>query len=149
MDTLALLRPFIDLLDVDQDTKDRVAETARIYFQNDDSSVTVNLIPALIVSLLGLILLLKWLGLPILSSFGLDGLVGGDDGGYGHAAVDDGYGYASSSYSRSSNFQETVDSLQAQITALQESNNALNNQLYFNPASAADAVNSNQIGYTS
>ena len=75
-----ILQPFLDLIE-QPELKERVEETARIYF--DGQGTTINLIPALIVGLLLLLGLLKLLGLPILSSFGLDGLGGDSDGGYG------------------------------------------------------------------
>ena len=86
-DTLSLmLQPLYNLIE-DQDTRDKVEETARIYFANTNGngSVTINLIPAVVVGLLLLIGLLKLLGLPILSSFGLDGF-GGDTSGGGYGA---------------------------------------------------------------
>ena len=61
--------------------KERVEETARIYFEG--TGTTINLLPALIIGLLLLLALLKLLGIPILSSFGLDGLAGDSDGSYG------------------------------------------------------------------
>ena len=81
-----LLQPLYNLIE-DQDTRDKVEETARLYFANTsgNGSVTVNLIPAVVVGLLLLIGLLKLLGLPILASFGLDGL-GGDTSGGGYGA---------------------------------------------------------------
>ena len=80
VDALTFLQPFLDLVE-QPELKERMEETARIYFNG--SGTSINLIPALIVGLLLLLGLLKLLGLPILSSFGLDGLVGGSDGGYG------------------------------------------------------------------
>ena len=80
VDAFTILQPFIDLIE-EPGMKERVEETARIYF--DGQGTTINLIPALIVGLLLLLGLLKLLGLPILSSFGLDGLAGDSDGSYG------------------------------------------------------------------
>ena len=73
----------------DSDLRDSIEETARIYYDNG-SGVTVNLIPAAIVGLLLLLGALKLLGLPILASFGLDGLGGSGSGDYG--APSGGYG---------------------------------------------------------
>ena len=89
---LDILHPLLGTFIEDQDLRDSLEETARIYFDNG-SGVTVNLIPAVIVSLLLLLGLLKLLGLPILASFGLDGLGGsgaGVSGDYG--APSGGYG---------------------------------------------------------
>lgn len=80
LDSMSLLQPFMDLIE-DPFLKERVEETARLYFTG--TSVTVNLIPSIIIGLLLLIGLLKLLGLPILASFGLDGIGGSGDGSYG------------------------------------------------------------------
>merc|ERR1712110_117468 len=80
VDAFTILQPFFNLIE-EPGLKERVEETARIYFVGQGT--TINLIPALIVGLLLLVGLLKLLGLPILSSFGLDGLGGDSDGGYG------------------------------------------------------------------
>merc|ERR1712014_521250 len=130
----------INLIDNDE-IKDTVRETARIYY--DGTGVTINLIPSIIIGLLALLGLLKLLGLPILASFGLGG---GEEseGGYGEPST--GYGRA---YARSSDFDQTVADLQAQVAQLQESNQELQNQVYYNTAGSSTGVNTNQIGYTS
>ena len=143
---LNLLEPMINLID-NEDIKDTVRETARIYY--DGTGVTVSLIPSLIIGLLGLLGLLKVLGIPILASFGLGGDEGGD-GGYGaptggYEEPSTGYGRA---YARSGEFEQSVADLQAQVAQLQESEIELRNQLYYNTAGSA-VSNSNQIGYTS
>ena len=145
-DPMNLLEPLINLID-NEDIKDTVRETARIYY--NETGVTVNLIPSIIIGLLALLGLLKLLGLPILASFGLGGDEGGD-GGYGapaggYAEPSTGYGRA---YARSGEFEQTVADLQAQVAQLQETELELRSQLYYNTASSP-AVNSNQIGYTS
>merc|ERR1712242_94946 len=94
MDTATILQPLFQLIEKPE-LREKVEDTARIYFQGDGTSV--NLIPALIVGLLLLIGLLKLLGLPILASFGLDGL-GGDTSGGGYGAPSGGYGAPSSGY---------------------------------------------------
>merc|ERR1712045_51655 len=125
MDTATILQPLFQL-------REKVEDTARIYFQGDGTSV--NLIPALIVGLLLLIGLLKLLGLPILASFGLDG--GDADGGYGTTGGS-GYGQA---YARGDNyFDQTVADLQQQINQLIDSNEALTNQIYYNVSPAGSA----------
>merc|ERR1712111_255910 len=129
-DTLvSMLQPLYNLIE-DQDTREKVEETARLYFANTsgNGSVTVNLIPTVVIGLLLLIGLLKLLGLPILASFGLDGL-GGDTSGSGYGAPSGGYGTPSSgydSYARSGDyFDATVADLQDQINQLIASNEAL------------------------
>ena len=141
-DIMNLLEPLINLID-NEDIKDTVRETARIYY--NETGVTVNLIASIIIGLLALLGLLKVLGIPILASFDLGG-----DGGYGEPTS--GYGEPSTgygrAYARSGAFEETVADLQAQVAQLQESELELRNQIYYNTASSA-AFNSNQIGYTS
>jgi len=143
-DTLSLmLQPLYNLIE-DQDTRDKVEETARIYFANTNGngSVTINLIPAVVVGLLLLIGLLKLLGLPILSSFGLDGF-GGDTSGGGYGAPSGGYGAPSSgydSYARGDYFDATVADLQDQINQLVASNEALTNQVYYGTSGVTSNV---------
>ena len=154
MDTLTILQPFMELIE-EPELREKVEDTARIYFNGDGT--TVNLIPALIIGLLLLIGLLKLLGLPILASFGIGG--GDSDGGYGTtgkytdrqtrlvsslmkrlwpmsfsggsgSGFNSGYGQA---YARGDNyFDQTVADLQQQINQLIESNEALTNQVYYN-----------------
>merc|ERR1719225_2323575 len=114
VDAFTILQPFLNLIE-EPELKERVEETARIYFTGQGT--TVNLIPALIIGLLLLLGLLKLLGLPILSSFGLDGLAGGSDGGYGTSGGS-GYGQA---YARGDYFDQSVADLQQQINQLTES----------------------------
>jgi hypothetical protein len=146
---LALLEPFINLID-NEEIKETVRETARIYYTGTD--VTINLIPALIIGLLALLGLLVALGIPILSMFGLGGDEEGD-GGYG--APTGGYGEPSTVYGRAyasrngEAYEETVADLQAQVAELQESELTRRNQRYENTDTGAAAVNSKQIGYTS
>merc|ERR1712001_752250 len=75
---------------------EKLEETAKVYFAN--SILTINLIPALLVSALLLFLLPPLLGFPI-----LNGLLGGGGGGGGasygsNLEISDGYGAPSSSY---------------------------------------------------
>jgi len=144
---IELLEPFINLIDNDE-IKDTVRETARIYY--DGTGVTINLIPSIIIGLLALLGLLKLLGLPILASFGLGG---GEESEGGYGAPSSGYGEPSTgygrAYARSSDFDQTVADLQAQVDQLQESNQELQNQVYYNTAGSSTGVNTNQIGYTS
>merc|ERR1712110_791779 len=137
VDAFTILQPFFNLIE-EPGLKERVEETARIYFVGQGT--TINLIPALIVGLLLLVGLLKLLGLPILSSFGLDGLGGGSDGGYGTSGGS-GYGQA---YARGDYFDQSVADLQQQINQLTESTEALTNQVYYN-GSAPSAISSNLL----
>merc|ERR1719242_2574133 len=138
VDAFTILQPFINLLE-EPELKERVEETARIYFTGQGT--TINLIPALIVGLLLLVGLLKLLGLPILSSFGLDGLAGGSDGGYGTSGGS-GYGQA---YARGDYFDQSVADLQQQINQLTESTEALTNQVYYNVGGSAPSAFSSNL----
>merc|ERR1719429_1067708 len=133
-DALSLLQPFMDLIE-DDFLREKVEDTARVYFTSPN--FTVNLIPAIIIGLLLLIGLLKLLGLPILASFGLDGIGGSGDGGYG--APSSGYGQA---YARGDCFDSTVADLQEQINQLVASNEALTNQVYYGSGVATNSVGS-------
>ena len=156
VDAFTILRPFLDLIE-QPDMREKVEETARIYFEGQGT--TVNLLPALIVGLLLLLALLKLLGLPILSSFGLDGLAGDSDGSYGSSggaemrgfsqkvlncvSGSSGYGQA---YARGDYFDQSVADLQQQINQLTESTEALTNQVYYNVGgSAQPAISSNLL----
>lgn len=145
---LSLLEPFINLID-NEGVKETVRETARIYYSGTD--VTINFIPSIIIGLLGLLLLLPLLGIKILG-FGLGGDEAGD-GGYGDPTG--GYGEPSTGYGRAYSqrsgdaYEQTVADLQEQVDQLQESEQNLRNQIYYNHESAPAGVNTNQIGYTS
>merc|ERR1712117_1003148 len=155
LDAYSILKPFMELIE-DPDTRENVEETARIYFTG--TGVPVNLIPSLIIGLLLLIGLLKLLGLPILASFGLDGLTGGGDSGYGapsggYGTPSTGYGSPSSgydAYARGDYFDSTVADLQEQINQLVASNEALTNQVYYgatgSSTSLGSSIASNLIG---
>merc|ERR1711894_719018 len=52
---IQLLRPLLGLIIEDDNLRSNVEETARIYFDDENASTTVNLIPAIII--LGLLLL--------------------------------------------------------------------------------------------
>ena len=157
VDAFTILRPFLDLIE-QPDMREKVEETARIYFEGQGT--TINLLPALIVGLLLLLALLKLLGLPILSSFGLDGLAGDSDGSYGSSGrvemkdfsqkvlncfsgFNSGYGQA---YARGDYFDQSVADLQQQINQLTESTEALTNQVYYNVGgSSQPAISSNLL----
>merc|ERR550539_2380659 len=138
VDALTFLQPFLDLIE-QPELKERMEETARIYFVGQGT--TVNLLPALIVGLLLLLALLKLLGLPILSSFGLDGLGGDSEGGYGTSGGS-GYGQA---YARGDYFDQSVADLQQQINQLTQSTEALTNQVYYNVGGSAPAAISSNL----
>ena len=81
VDLSDLLEPLLGLIE-DPGVKEGVEETARLFFQS--STATVNLIPSFIIGTLLLIGLLSALGIPILSSLGLNLTgAGSTSGGYG------------------------------------------------------------------
>merc|ERR1712045_331396 len=104
-------------------------ETARIYFDDENASTTVNLIPAIIVLGILFLLGLKLAGIPIMQSFGLDGLVSGE-GGFEERGYATGYGAYDDSYTR----EEFVT----------QANEALANQVYLE-SGAQTSLNTNLI----
>ena len=81
VDLSDLLEPLLGLIE-DPGVREGVEETARLFFQS--STATVNLIPSFIIGTLLLIGLLSALGIPILSSLGLNLTgAGSTSGGYG------------------------------------------------------------------
>merc|ERR1712080_695003 len=126
-DIANLLTPIYDLLQ-DEVVREKVEESARVFFSN--SNLTINLIPALIIGALGLLFLLPLLGIPILDILGgmMSDVVGGHGGGY--SAPSTGYGYVARG--DTSYYDQTIADLQQQVAALQESEANLRNSLYYN-----------------
>merc|ERR1712001_362609 len=142
---IQILRPILDLIIDEEKLRSSVEETARIYFDDENSSTTINLIPAIII--LGLLLA----GLPVLQSFGLDGLVSGGGSGEGGFGVIEERGYTSgggyegydAAYTRAE-FATQVGYLQDQINALTLANEALASQVFLE-SGAQTGVNTNLI----
>merc|ERR1711894_623486 len=137
---IQLLRPLLGLIIEDDNLRSNVEETARIYFDDENSSTTVNLIPAIIILGLLLLLGLKLAGIPIMQSFGLDGLVSGE-GGFEERGYATGQGY--DTYTRDE-FVSQVNYLQEQINALTLANEALASQVYLD-SGAQTGLNTNLI----
>ena len=137
MEPSDLLEPLLGLME-DPEVREGVAETARLFFQS--STATVNLIPSFIILGLGIPALLTALGIPILSSLGIN-LTGSGSSNGGYGAPASSYGLSASGYSRG-DFDTQVSYLQEQINSLVASNEALNNQVYY-------SGDTNNIGYTS
>merc|ERR1712026_57362 len=140
---IQLLRPLLGLVIEDENLRSNVEETARIYFDDENSSTTVNLIPAIIILGLLLLLGLKLAGIPIMQSFGLDGLSG--EGGFeerGYATGQGGYD-SYDTYTRDE-FVSQVNYLQEQINALTLANEALASQVYLE-SGAQTGLNTNLI----
>ena len=138
---MQLLSPLLGLVIEDDKLRSNVEETARIYFDDENSSTTINLIPAIIILGLLLLLGLKLAGIPIIQSFGLDGIVSGE-GGFEERGYAAGYG-ASDTYSRDE-FVTQVNYLQDQINALTLANEALASQVYLE-SGAQTGLNTNLI----
>jgi hypothetical protein len=150
---LSFLEPVRELLK-DQEFRDQIDETARIFFSNN--AVTINLIPALIAGILASLLLLPLIGIPILDILGnsmasITGGGGGYGGGYGGGGggggATTGYGYVARA-GDNTYYEQTIADLQEQVTSLQESEASLRNAVYYsNPVEGAQS--SNNIGYSS
>jgi len=143
-DIANLLTPIYDLLQ-DEVVREKVEESARVFFSN--SNLTINLIPALIIGALGLLFLLPLLGIPILDILGgmMSDVVGGHGGGY--SAPSTGYGYVARG--DTSYYDQTIADLQQQVAALQESEANLRNSLYYNNPVGDGAQATNNVGYSS
>ena len=135
---IQLLRPLLGLVIEDDQLRSNVEDTARIYFDDEKASTTVNLIPAIIILGLLLLLGLKLAGIPIMQSFGLDSLISGE-GGF----EERGYATGQGSYTRDE-FVSQVNYLQEQINALTLANEALANQVYLE-SGAQTGLNTNLI----
>merc|ERR1712223_896841 len=143
-DIANLLTPIYDLLQ-DEVVREKVEESARVFFSN--SNLTINLIPALIIRALGLLFLLPLLGIPILDILGgmMSDVVGGHGGGYSSPST--GYGYVARG--DTSYYDQTIADLQQQVAALQESEANLRNSLYYNNPVGDGAQATNNVGYSS
>ena len=139
---MQLLRPLLGLVIEDDKLRANVEETARIYFDDENASTTINLIPAIIVLGILLLLGLKLAGIPIMQSFGLDGLVSGE-GGFEERGYATGYGAYDDTYTREE-FVTQVNYLQEQINALTLANEALASQVYLE-SGAQTGLNTNLI----
>ena len=143
-DIANLLTPIYDLLQ-DEVVREKVEESARVFFSN--SNLTINLIPALIIGALGLLFLLPLLGIPILDILGgmMSDVVGGHGGGY--SAPSTGYGYVARG--DTTYYDQTIADLQQQVAALQESEANLRSSLYYNNPVGEGAQATNNVGYSS
>ena len=127
---IQLLRPILGLVIKDDQLRSNVEDTARIYFDDENASTTVNLIPTIIILGLLLLLGLKLAGIPIMQSFGLDSLISGE-GGFEERGYTTGQGsYDSYDTYTKDEFASQVNYLQEQINALTLANEALANQVY-------------------
>merc|ERR1712117_421724 len=139
---LDFLKPLYELVQ-NEEVQRKMEETARLYWSPDvdDNTVTVNLIPSLIVLIIAAVVALPLLGVPIFSLLG-DSLKGVGVGGGGYGAPSSGYGAPSSDYGRSdiAFYEQSIADLQQQVANLQGST--------YYPASEG-AQDTNGIGYSS
>lgn len=144
MINLSFLQPIIKLLQ-DETVREKIDETARIYFSSD--LITINLLPALIILALASLLLLPLLGIPILDILGnsMASLTGGSGHGGGAGT---GYGYVSR-IGDESYYDQTIAELQHQVTSLQENEASLRSAVYYNSPVGEGAQDSNSIAYSS
>merc|ERR1712045_1034879 len=134
-----------------EEVQKKLDETARLYWSPDvdSNTVTVNLIPSVIVLIIAALVALPLLGVPIFSLLGdsLKGVGVGGGGGYGapssdYGAPSSGYGAPSHGHGRSdiASYEQSIADLQQQVANLQGS-------AYY-PASEG-AQDTNGIGYSS
>merc|ERR1711962_244464 len=135
---LSFLQPIINLLE-DEDVKEKIDSTARLYFNSEDA-VTVNLLPAIIILGLASLFLLPLFGIPILGILG--SALGSLTGGGGQDGYGTQYGYGSRTGTDQSYYDQTIADLQNQVASLQE------NPGYYNSLGEG-AQDYNSIAYTS
>ena len=120
----------------------------------DDNTVTVNLIPSLIVLIIAAVVALPLLGVPIFSLLG-DSLKGVGVGGGGYGAPSSGYGAPSTDYGAPSSgygsphgrsdiayYEQSIADLQQQVASLQGSP-------YYSSPVGEGAQDINGVGYSS
>merc|ERR1711936_1302033 len=140
---LDFLKPLYELVQ-NEEVQKKLDETARLYWSPDvdSNTVTVNLIPSIIVLIIAALVALPLLGVPIFSLLG-DSLKGvGVGGGGGYGAPSSGYGAPSHGHGRSdiAFYEQSIADLQQQVANLQGST--------YYPASEG-AQDTNGISYSS
>merc|ERR1711894_688398 len=95
---LDFLKPLYELVQ-NEEVQKKLDETARLYWSPDvdSNTVTVNLIPSVIVLIIAALVALPLLGVPIFGLLG-DSLKGVGVGGGGYGAPSSGYGAPSTDY---------------------------------------------------
>merc|ERR1712117_692789 len=115
---LDFLKPLYELVQ-NEEVQRKMEETARLYWSPDvdDDTVTVNLIPSLIVLIIAAVVALPLLGVPIFSLLG-DSLKGVGVGGGGYGAPSSGYGAPSHGRSDIAYYEQSIAGLQQQVASL-------------------------------
>merc|ERR1711997_66528 len=141
---LDFLKPVYELVQ-NEEVQKKLDETARLYWSPDvdSNTVTVNLIPSLIVLIIAALVALPLLGVPIFSLLG-DSLKGVGVGGGGYGAPSSGYGAPSHGHGRSdiAYYEQSIADLQQQVASLQGS-------AYYSSPVGDGAQDINGVGYSS
>merc|ERR1712088_455932 len=139
---LDFLKPVYELVQ-NEEVQKKLDETARLYWSPDvdDNTVTVNLIPSLIVLIIAALVALPLLGVPIFGLLG-DSLKGVGVGGGGYGAPSSGYGAPSHGRSDIAYYEQSIADLQQQVASLQGST-------YYNSPVGEGAQDINGVGYSS
>merc|ERR1711971_1029083 len=150
---LDFLKPVYELVQ-NEEVQKKLDESARLYWSPDvnDNTVTVNLIPSIIVLIIAA---LPLLGVPIFSLLS-DGLKGAGvrGGGYGapssgYGAPSSDYGAPSSGYGAPSHGRSDIADLQQQVADLQQQVASLQGSTYYNSPAGDGAQDINGVGYSS
>merc|ERR1711890_221667 len=138
---LDFLKPLYELVQ-NEEVQKKLDETARLYWSPDvdSNTVTVNLIPSVIVLIIAALIALPLLGVPIFGLLG-DSLKGVGVGGGGYGAPSSGYG---SPHGRSdiAYYEQSIADLQQQVASLQGSP-------YYSSPAGEGAQDINGVGYSS
>merc|ERR1739846_70324 len=139
---LDFLKPVYELVQ-NEEVQKKLDETARLYWSPDvdDNTVTVNLIPSLIVLIIAALVTLPLLGVPIFGLLG-DSLKGVGVGGGDYGAPSSGYGAPSHGRSDIAYYEQSIADLQQQVASLQGST-------YYNSPAGDGAQDINGVGYSS
>merc|ERR1711997_640876 len=138
---LDFLKPVYELVQ-NEEVQKKLDETARLYWSPDvdSNTVTVNLIPSLIVLIIAALVALPLLGVPIFSLLS-DSLKGVGVGGGGYGAPSSGYG-APHGRSDIAYYEQSIADLQQQVASLQGST-------YYSSPVGEGAQDINGVGYSS
>merc|ERR1711894_738922 len=139
---LDFLKPLYELVQ-NEEVQKKLDETARLYWSPDvdSNTVTVNLIPSVIVLIIAALVALPLLGVPIFGLLG-DSLKGVGVGGGGYGAPSSGYGAPSHGRSDIAYYEQSIADLQQQVASLQGST-------YYNSPVGEGAQDINGVGYSS
>merc|ERR1739844_96929 len=146
---LDFLKPIYELVQ-NEEVQKKLDETARLYWSPDvdSNTVTVNMIPSLIVLIIAALVALPLLGVPIFRLLG-DSLKGVGVGGGGYGAPSSGYGAPSSGYGAPSHGRSDIAYYEQSIADLQQQVASLQGSTYYNSPAGDGAQDINGVGYSS